>query len=83
MFAPFAESLYGGAEWAAGFTDGEPVEEIQQEIQDELASTGIHDGWSSVQKGLMFGVILGCVALYLRISRKKDPANLGYEKTMA
>ncbi|ROW08846.1 hypothetical protein VMCG_02690 [Cytospora schulzeri] len=81
------EPIYGGAEWAAGFADEEPVEEIQQEIQQEIqaevASSGVYEGWSFIQKGLIFAVIVGCVALYLRISKKKDPSNVGYEKTMA
>ncbi|KAK7735624.1 Peptidyl-prolyl cis-trans isomerase B [Cytospora paraplurivora] len=80
---PEEEVIYGGSDWAAGFADDESVEEIQQEIQAEVASSGIHESWGFVQKGLMFGVIVGLVALYLRLSRKKDPANLGYEKTMA
>lgn len=76
------EPIYGGADWAAGFADEEAVEEIQQEIQAEVASAGVYESWSIAQKGLIFGVIIGCVALYLRISRKNH-ANLGYEKTMA
>lgn len=83
MFSPSAEVIYGGSDWAAGFAEDESVEEIQQEIQAEVASSGIYESWGFVQKGLMFGVIVGLVALYLRLSRKKDPANVGYEKTMA
>lgn len=83
MFSPPAEEpIYGSADWAAGFADEEPAEEIQQEVQAELASSGVYEGWSFVQKGLLFGVIIGCVALYVRMSRKKDPSSVGYEKTM-
>lgn len=82
LFAPLAETLSGSADWAAGFSDEEPVEEIQKEIQDELTSSGVYEGWSFVQKGLLFGVILGAVALYIRLSKKKNPENVGYEKTM-
>lgn len=79
----FAEPIYGGADWAAGFTAGEPAEEIQQEVQDQADGTASLGEWSYVQKGALFAVIVGCVALYVRISRKRDPRDAGYEKTMA
>lgn len=75
------EPIYGGAEFLAGFAEDEPVEEIQQEVQAEVA--GAYTEWSFVQKGAMFVVIIGCVALYMRISRKKNARDIGYEKTMA
>lgn len=77
------EPIYGDADWAAGFADDESVEEIQEEVQAEVASSGVYESWSFVQKGLLFGVIIGCVALYVRITRKRDPSSVGYEKTMA
>lgn len=75
------EPIYGAADWAAGFTDGEPVEEIQGEIHGEIASAAYE--WSYIQKMAMFAVIIGCVALYVRISKKRNGKGLGYEKTMA
>lgn len=79
----FAEPIYGGADWAAGFTAGEPAEEIQQEVQDQASGSAAYGEGSYVQKGALFAVIVGCVALYVRISRKKDPRGAGYEKTLA
>lgn len=79
---PLAEPIYGSADWAAGFTAGEPAEEIQQEVQDQADGSAAYQ-WSYVQKGAIFAVIVGCVALYVRISRKKDPRDAGYEKTLA
>lgn len=78
---PFVEPLYGTVEWAAGFGEEEPVEEIQQEIQTELESE--YEEWSYIQKGFLFAIIIGCVALYVRITRRRNARNLGYEKTMA
>lgn len=75
------EPIYGFADWAAGFTDGEPVEEIQAEIPGELASDAYE--WSYIQKLAMFAVIIGCVGLYMRISKKRNGKGLGYQKTMA
>lgn len=83
MFARIAEPIYGGADWAAGFTAGEPAEEIQQEVQGQADGSAANGDWSYVQKGALFAVIVGCVALYLRISRKRDPRGAGYEKTLA
>lgn len=84
MFALSAEKpIYGGADWAAGFTAGEPAEEIQQEVQQQADGSAAGGEWSYVQKGALFAVIVGCVALYLRISKKKDPRGSGYEKTLA
>lgn len=80
------EPIYGTADWAAGFTNGEPVEEISQEIQGEVTGeiSGGYDEWSYVQKVLMFAVIIGCVAVYIRISKRRSAReNIGYEKTMA
>ncbi|KAI1075226.1 peptidyl-prolyl cis-trans isomerase B [Whalleya microplaca] len=43
---------------------------------------GASAGWSVFQKALLFGVILGAVALYIRLSKRKSERDLGYEKTM-
>lgn len=80
------EPIYGTADWAAGFTDGEPVEEISQEVQEEVKGeiSGAYDKWSYLQKGFMFAVIIGCVAVYIRMSKKRSAReSIGYEKTMA
>lgn len=79
----FAEPIYGSADWAAGFTAGEPAEEIQQEVQDQASGSAAYGEWSYIQKGAIFAVIVGCVALYVRISKKRDPRDAGYEKTLA
>lgn len=84
---PFVEPIYGSADWAAGYTEGEPAEEIQsevqQEVQGEVASAAYESSY--LQKGAMFAVIIGCVALYLRISKRRNgrPEDVGYEKTLA
>lgn len=88
---PCVEPIYGFADWAAGYTDGEPVEEIQSEVQGEaqgeaqgeVASAAYESSY--MQKAAMFAVIIGCVALYMRISKRRNgrPEDLGYEKTMA
>jgi hypothetical protein len=84
LFALLAEPIYGSADWAAGFTAEEPAEEIQQEVQEQAdSSVAAHGEWSYVQKGALFAAIVGCVALYLRISKKRDPRDAGYEKTLA
>lgn len=87
------EPLYGTADWAAGYTEGESAEEITSEAQEEADAdaaavvqgevTSASEGWSYFQKGAIFAVIVGLVALYVRISRRRRPENQGYEKTMA
>lgn len=79
-----SEQLYGFADWAAGYTNDEPVEEIQGEIQEELDDEidttmgGIADQWSVFQKAALFGVIVGAVALYLRMSKRRNTGKAGY-----
>lgn len=94
------EPTYGGADWAAGFTDGEAPEEIQDEVTGSApvppvvpvpvpaadaadAATAAYE-WSFFQKGAMFAVIIGCVALYVRITRRRSAReDVGYEKTLS
>lgn len=82
---PCVEPIYGFADWAAGYTEGEPVEEVPAEAQEtipaEVASAS--EGWSYVQKGALFAVIIGGVAVYIKLSRRVRPEDLGYRKTMA
>lgn len=79
---PFVEQpLYGTSDWAAGYSEEEPAEDIQQEVQSEVA--GAYEEYSTLQKGFLFFVIVGCVALYVRISRNRNARDLGYEKTLA
>jgi hypothetical protein len=61
---PFAAPLYGIAEFQSGMGEAE----------------GEAEGYSAMQKGLFFVVILACVALYLRVTAKK--ANRVPEKSM-
>lgn len=80
------EPIYGTADWAAGFADSEPPEEIQQELQGEIEgeTSSAYYEWSFIQKGAMFAVIIGCVALYVRITRKRSAReDVGYEKTLS
>ncbi|KAI0012842.1 peptidyl-prolyl cis-trans isomerase-like protein B [Xylariaceae sp. FL0662B] len=45
---------------------------------------GSSAGWSVIQKALLFSLILGAVAFYIRVStRRSNRKNPGYEKTLA
>lgn len=65
---PFAAPLYGIAEFQSGMGEAEGE------------AAGEAEGYSVMQKGLFFVVILACVALYLRVTAKK--ANRVPEKSM-
>jgi hypothetical protein len=39
------------------------------------------EGWSALQKGLLFFIVLGAVAFYIRWAQRRDQP--GYKKTMA
>ncbi|KAI1106126.1 peptidyl-prolyl cis-trans isomerase B [Jackrogersella minutella] len=79
------EGLYGGSEWAAGYSTEESAS------TDSAAGTAAvtpaatpSAGWSVFQKALFFGVILAAIAVYLRMSKQRsDREDAGYEKTMA
>lgn len=99
------EPQYGIADWAAGYTDGEPAEQTQEAVEEEApvpvaapdqeqqqattpSSTDLAnaaEGWMTIQRGAFFLVIVGAVAVYLRMSsrRRTFKEDVGYEKTMA
>ncbi|KAI0024374.1 peptidyl-prolyl cis-trans isomerase B [Xylariomycetidae sp. FL0641] len=69
------EGLYGSADWAAGYSTEEGAA-----FEEELSASA---GFTALQKGFMFAVIVGAVVFYLRLSKRKSEKDLGYEKTMA
>ncbi|KAK6065782.1 peptidyl-prolyl cis-trans isomerase B [Seiridium cupressi] len=71
-------AIYGGAEWAAGFSSEEAANPFQETAAAE-------EGFSLFQKAAFFGVILAAVAIYLRMTRSRggEIDNVAYEKTMA
>lgn len=71
------DATYGGAEWAAGFSNEEAVNPFQQ-------TAPASEGFSLFQKAAFFAVIIGAIAIYLRMAKSKGDRNaVGYEKTMA
>lgn len=82
------ELIYGGADWAAGFADSEPPEEIQQELQGEVSNEASPSSdeyeWSFISQIALFVIIIGCVALYVRMTRQRSAReDVGYEKTLS
>lgn len=49
----------------------EPEAEEPAVIEDLEDDASEEDGYSVLQKGLFFAVIIGCVAVYIRMSAKK------------
>lgn len=75
--APPAD-LRGSAQWAAGYA-AEDLPEV-----NVFNKGGHSELWSIFQKAALFGVIVGAVALYLRLTKKRDERiDIGYEKTLA
>jgi hypothetical protein len=50
---------------------------------DEQTAEGSYEIWGLAQKGLLLVIIVGCVALYLRLTRGKSVKDQGYEKSLA
>ncbi|KAI1876665.1 hypothetical protein JX265_004191 [Neoarthrinium moseri] len=74
---PAEDAIYGGAQFAAGYAN----EEAANALQDLEVSS---EGWSLFQKAALFGIILGAIAVYMRLTRKTGERDeVGYEKTMA
>ncbi|KAL9943202.1 hypothetical protein ACHAQF_004262 [Verticillium nonalfalfae] len=64
------EDLYGNAQFASG-----------QSTEDTPLHVGSQaEGWSFIQKGLLFGVVLAVVAIYFRMNKKNDSF---HEKSLA
>ncbi|RBQ93110.1 hypothetical protein VDGD_20374 [Verticillium dahliae] len=70
MLGVFAADLYGNAQFASG-----------QSTEDTPLQVGSQaEGWSFIQKGLLFGVVLAVVAIYFRMNKKDDSF---HEKSLA
>jgi hypothetical protein len=57
--------------------DALPIVDTPQQ-SDHAAVGGSAEGYSVLQKGLFLAVILGCIAVYVRMSKRSD----GYQKAM-
>lgn len=79
------EPIYGTSEWAAGYTDGEPVEQIQDELSGDVSDEAFDsEEWSTLQRSALFVFIIGCVALYVGVSRRRaSRKEAAYQKIMA
>jgi len=82
---PRTVPLYGQAEWAKPeyaepeetTTPTTPAVPTSITTPPAVVPPVLHDdfsaeGWSVLEKGLFLAVILGCIAVYLRMSNKKD-----------
>lgn len=94
----YLTAIYGFAEWASGVND-EPVDTPSPVADAKIThadkpATGAaatnekiaeSNEWSALQKAVFFGIIVGCIALYVRWTRTRDSKHrgLGYEKTLA
>jgi hypothetical protein len=68
--------LYGTAQWADGASG-------ETDSQPEPISIEAKEGWTLFSKAFFFLVIIAGIILYLRLSKKENRENLGYEKTQA
>ncbi|KAJ2985685.1 hypothetical protein NUW58_g5405 [Xylaria curta] len=78
------EGLLGSSEWAAGVL-GE-VESENNKVTEAGVETPSSEGWSVVQKGLLFIVIIAAIGFYVRWTQRRDAIardDVGFEKTMA
>ncbi|CAK7234198.1 Peptidyl-prolyl cis-trans isomerase B [Sporothrix curviconia] len=84
---------YGSSEWAIG---AEPEKEDPAAVPaagdsgsaaagNPFAAYGGSEGWSVVQKGLLFGVIIAIVAVWVKVTRQRNAKkeDVSYEKVMA
>lgn len=76
----FIEPLYGKAAFAPGAEEvddttapakSNPATTPEMSAADLTKLENIAEGYSAMQKGLFFVVILSCVALYVRVTSKK------------
>ncbi|KAI1319880.1 cyclophilin-like domain-containing protein [Xylariaceae sp. FL0255] len=92
---PPEAKLEGTAQWASGQND-EPADEIpitndKTTSEDQTTKTNpfqdeqtINAEWSTLQKGLLFLVIVAAVGFYVRWTKRRDQRDeIGWEKTMA
>ncbi|KAI1312850.1 cyclophilin-like domain-containing protein [Xylaria venustula] len=80
------EGLSGSAAWAPGAEEVEDIPSIPG-TPEASAGTDASEGWSVVQKGLLFFIVIGAIAFYVRWAQRRDERNerdeVGYEKSMA
>ncbi|KAI1429451.1 cyclophilin-like domain-containing protein [Xylaria sp. FL1777] len=79
------EGLSGSAAWAAGVQEDPDVPDTPG--TPGTPDVGAGEGWSVLQKGLLFFVVIGAIAFYVRWAQRRDERDeldeVGYEKTMA
>ncbi|ERS98637.1 peptidyl-prolyl cis-trans isomerase B (cyclophilin B) [Sporothrix brasiliensis 5110] len=86
---PEEAAEYGSAAWAPGAepekedppAPGSPV----KTNSNPFSAAGSSEGWSVAQKGLLFGVILAAVAVWVKVTRRKNSKkeDVGYEKVLS
>lgn len=55
------------------------AEEVADKMTEEMAAPA--EGWSVIQKGLLFFIVIGAVGFYVRWAKRRD--NGGYRKPLA
>jgi len=73
ILAPATPAKYGEADWAPGYSE-----------ENQFDEDGLSEEWSVFQKAVLFGVILTAVGIWVRVSKRREPADdIGHEKSMA
>ncbi|CAK7239708.1 MAG: Peptidyl-prolyl cis-trans isomerase B [Sporothrix thermara] len=78
--------MYGSSEWAQG---AEPEKEDPPAVPatggNPFTADGSSEGWSIMQKGLLFGVIIAIVAVWVTVTRRRNAKkeDVGYEKVLS
>ncbi|KAI0408172.1 cyclophilin-like domain-containing protein [Xylaria palmicola] len=80
------EGLTGSSEWAAGVVEeaGSPFQEEGNPFQEAVAPSS--EGWSALQKGFLFVVVIAAIGFYVRWTQRREERSerdVGYHKTMA
>jgi len=78
MLGQFADTPFTHPEGAAQ-DDLDNVDDLKERPVSENLSE--EEGWSALQKGLLFFIVLGAVAFYIRWAQRRDQP--GYKKTAA
>jgi len=72
--------LYGTAAWAKTNDENSSQTDKQWAYMDEINN----QEWSIFGKAALFAVVLAAIALWVRISRRRNSrSDVGYEKTLA
>ena len=87
---------YGKAEFQSGMEEVDDItttssvatpaptnDEVPTGEQSPITDHTVEEGYTLLQKGLFLAVILGCIAVYLRMSSKKGKQGRFSEKSMA